>query len=74
MVNAGSAGLPFDGDHRPSYAQLFWGDNYWHANIVRIDYNLAKAAQDFHLTGYIHDAGPLAELVLVELLEARSQL
>jgi hypothetical protein len=74
VVNAGSAGLPFDGNNRPSYAQITLQENHWRATIVRVDYNLIKAAEDFRLTGYIDDAGPLAELVLVELLEARSQL
>jgi predicted phosphodiesterase len=74
VVNAGSAGLPFDGDQRPSYAQLTWQLDGWHAEIIRIEYNYSNALSDFHTTRYLDDAGPLAELVLMELLEARSQL
>ena len=74
VVNAGSAGLPFDGDRRPSYAQLTWQDGNWQAKIIRVDYDLKQAASDFHTAGYLVGAGPLAKLVLLELLEARSQL
>lgn len=74
VVNAGSAGLPFDYDVRASYARLTWGINGWNAEIVRVAYDLDKAAEDFFTTGFIPEAGPLAKLVLIELREARSQL
>ena len=74
IVNAGSSGLPFDLNWRPSYAQLSWINNRWKAEIVRVNYDISKAEKDFKTTGYIEDAGPLAKLVLIELLEARSML
>ena len=74
VVNAGSTGLPFDGDRRPSYAKLSWSDDHWDAEIVRFDYDHEKAVEDFDVTGYLKNAGPLTELVLIELKEARSQL
>jgi predicted phosphodiesterase len=74
VVNAGSAGLPFDGDTRPAYAQLTYHKGKWNAEIVRVEYDLQAAERDFYTSGYLPDAGPLVELVLVELREARSQL
>jgi putative phosphoesterase len=74
VVNAGSVGLPFDGDTRPSYAQLTWHRDGWRARIVRLDYDLAAAEQDFFQSGYYPQAGPLVELVLIELRTASSQL
>ena len=38
------------------------------------DIFLRRAEQDFYDTGYLEQAGPLAELVLIELREGRSQL
>jgi predicted phosphodiesterase len=74
VVNTGSAGLPFDLDHRPAYARLSWSEMGWEAEIVRVPYDLEAAVADFFTTGFIPEAGPLADLVLVELREARSQL
>lgn len=74
VVNAGSAGLPFDGNVQPSYAQLSYQNNYWYANIVRVDYDINLAIKDFYQTDYLNDAGPLSQLVLIELREARSLL
>jgi predicted phosphodiesterase len=74
VVNAGSAGLPFDGDTRPSYARLTWQQNVWHAEIVRVSYNLAAAERDMTESGYLNEAGPLIPLVQVELRQARGLL
>ncbi len=74
VVNAGSAGLPFDRDTRPSYAQLTWEDGRWEARIVRVEYDLRLAEEDFYRSGYVDEAGPLIQLVLIELRQARSQL
>ena len=54
VVNAGSAGLPFDGDTRPAYAQLTWQSDGWKARITRVDYDLAQAERDFYEEG-CHD-------------------
>jgi putative phosphoesterase len=74
VVNAGSSGLPFDGDTRPTYARISWINREWQAEIVRVDYDFGQAEQDFYTTGFIEDAGPLATLVLRELKLAHSQL
>lgn len=74
VVNAGSAGLPFDQDTRAAYARLSWSKQGWDAEIIRLEYDLAAAERDFYDTGYYEGAGPLIRLVLRELLTARSHL
>ncbi|MCK5644023.1 MAG: metallophosphoesterase family protein, partial [Gammaproteobacteria bacterium] len=39
VVNAGSVGLPFDGDTRLAYAQLIWQGENWKTEIVRLEYD-----------------------------------
>jgi hypothetical protein len=74
LVNAGSSGLPFDGDQRPSYAQLSHVNGSWNARIVRVDYDRQLAESDFASSGYLDGGGPLVQLVLIELRTASSQL
>lgn len=74
IVNAGSVGLPFDGNLRTGYAQLQWHGDQWRATLVRLDYDIERAERDFYETGFLEEAGPLAQLVLVELQKALSQL
>jgi predicted phosphodiesterase len=74
VVNAGSAGLPFDGDWRLSYAQLTWHNTAWHAGIIRLEYDRAQAERDFAESGFLDEGGPLARLMLRELQFAQSQL
>ncbi|MFQ5575802.1 MAG: metallophosphoesterase family protein [Anaerolineae bacterium] len=72
VVNAGAAGLPFDGDTRAAYARLEWRNGGWQAQIVRLDYDRARAARDFYTTGFYDEGGALAHLILQELRHARS--
>ena len=74
VVNAGSVGLPFDSDQRLAYAQITLSKSGWQASIIRLPYDTLQAERDFFDTGFYTDAGPLAELVLIELRQARSQL
>jgi predicted phosphodiesterase len=74
VVNAGSAGLPFDGDTRVSYAQMTLHKGRWDAKIVRLDYDRAQAERDFSESGFLDEGGPLAQLILTELRTAHSQL
>ncbi len=74
VVNAGAAGLPFDGDRRASYAQLTWRNGRWEGRIVRLNYDRRQAEHDFEDSGILDNAGPLARLMLVELRTAHSQL
>jgi putative phosphoesterase len=74
VVNVGSAGLPFDGDPRAAYAQVWREDGEWRAEIVRLDYDRAQAERDFVDSGMLEEGGPLAHLMRVELRIARSQI
>jgi len=74
IVNAGSVGLPFDGDRRAGYAQISLQDGVWDAEIIRLPYDIAQAEEDFYTTGFLEQAGPLADLILFELEHAYPQL
>ena len=74
IINAGSAGLPFDGDKRLSYAQLSWENGLWEAEIIRLKYDTSEAEHDFIASGYLEGGGPLVRLVQIELKTASSQL
>ena len=73
VVNAGSAGLPFDGDIRPSYAQLTWHAG-WQATIERVDYDRDQAARDYAASGFMRDSGPIAALIYDEFRTAHPRL
>jgi predicted phosphodiesterase len=74
VVNAGSAGLPFDGDPRVSLAVLDWKAGHWQARIERVAYDRSAAERDFVSTGYLADGGPMIPLILDELRHARPRL
>jgi putative phosphoesterase len=74
VVNTGSAGMPFDGDLRASYAQLLFDRGEWRAKIVRLEYDRAAAEKDFFDSGFIDEAGPLARIMLWEFRQARGYL
>ena len=67
VVNVGSVGSPFDGDGRASYGQFTWTPDGWEAEIIRLDYDRAQTEQDYVNSGFLKGAGPLAQLMLVEL-------
>jgi len=74
VVNVGAVGMPFDGDWRAAYAQLTWQNGQWEAEIVRLTYDRESVAEQFYASGFIPDAGPLAEIMLLELRQARSHI
>ena len=72
VVNAGSAGAPFDLDWRPSYGRFSWSEQAgWDAEIRRIPYDRSLIEKDYVRSGFLDGAGPLAQLMLVELRSAR---
>jgi predicted phosphodiesterase len=73
VVNAGSVGLPFDGDARAGYAQLTWR-NGWQAAIARVAYDRGQTERDYRATGFLHDSGVIAELIYEEFRTARPRL
>lgn len=74
VVNVGSAGLPFDGDHRAAYGQLTWHRGQWQAEIIRLDYDRRQAEQDFYDSGYLEGGGILTRLIIDEFHIARPHL
>ncbi|MEA2008095.1 MAG: metallophosphoesterase family protein [Chloroflexota bacterium] len=72
IINAGSVGLPFDGDTHPSYAQIHWQDSHWEAKIIRVDYDREAAIHDFYESGFLTGGRGMAKIILSELKLARS--
>ena len=72
VVNTGSIGLPGDGDGRASYGRVTWqARRGWRAEIVRVAYDRAAAERDLFTSGFLAEAGPEAEMALVEFRAAR---
>jgi predicted phosphodiesterase len=61
IVNTGSAGAPFDGDPRPSYALL---DSRraaaWRVTIRRVDYDRSRVDAGYRASGLASDGGVLS--------------
>ncbi len=70
IVNVGSVGSPFDQDRRASYGRFTWDRAGWQADIVRLPYDTAQTERDYVESGFLTEAGPLAQLMLVELRRA----
>lgn len=62
IVNAGSAGFPFDGDPRPAWSVLALERGAWRAEIVRVEYNREAVIQDL-LTSDHPDAETFARRI-----------
>lgn len=72
IVNAGSVGLPGDGDWRAGYGRLTWTNlGGWQAEIKRVAYDREQTERDYISSGFLAEAGPTALLTLVELRSAR---
>lgn len=72
IVNIGSVGLPFDGDWRSSYGRFTWTkNNGWRVELQRLEYDRPQAIRDLFSSGFIAEAGPFAQLVLIELQISR---
>ena len=71
VVNIGSVGLPGDGDGRAAHGRVTWRRGGWQAAIRRVGYDRAAAERDFFASGYMDEAGPEAEMSLVEFRAAR---
>ncbi|MFO8037792.1 MAG: metallophosphoesterase [Anaerolineales bacterium] len=71
IVNAGSVGLPFDGNTRPSYAQIRATPKGVEIAVRRFDYDRDRAIQDFYETNFMEEGGPMVKIILQELLSAK---
>ncbi len=75
VVNAGSVGLPFDGDVRAAYALATWqASRGWLAEIRRVAYDRERTARAFKQSGFLAQAGPAARLIYEEFKRARPYL
>ncbi len=70
VVNVGSVGAPFDRDTRASYGRFLWTHDGWQSEIIRLPYDIAQTERDYVESGFLGEAGPLAQLMLVELRRA----
>jgi putative phosphoesterase len=66
LVDAGSCGLPRDGDTRAAYAIISWSDGKWQAEHRRVEYDLQEVVIQLQNSGM-----PSAERRIRILLEAR---
>jgi predicted phosphodiesterase len=71
VVNIGSVGAPFDKDRRAGYGQFTWSCKGWQARVTRVEYDRQKTERDYVESGFLDEAGPLAQLMLLELRKAR---
>ncbi len=71
VVNIGSVGASFDGDRQLSYGRFTWTATCgWQSEIVRLPYDYDRIEQDYETSGFLDEAGPLTQLMLVELRRA----
>ena len=72
VVNIGSVGSPFDENPSPGYGRFTWhAKQGWQANIIRLPFDRSTIEQDYVTSGFLDEAGPLAQLMLVELRKSR---
>jgi putative phosphoesterase len=74
VVNSGSVGLPFDGNQQAAYAQIQWSSGMWHAEIVRLGYDIEKTKMAYQTNKFTEEAGPLTQIMAAELDRAASLL
>lgn len=74
VVNAGSVGLPFDGDRRAGYARATARRSGWHVVIKRLAYDWRAAWRDCVTEEFVTGSGPVARLISRELEVARPLL
>lgn len=71
VINVGSVGAPFDGDRQLSYGRFTWSVKQgWQSEIVRLPYDYDRTERDYKTSGFLDEAGPLTQLMLVELRRA----
>lgn len=72
VVNIGAVGSPFDSDRRLSYGRFTWQPSAgWRSEIVRLPYDYEQIERDYVTSGFLDEAGPFTQLMLVELRKAR---
>ncbi|WP_343390232.1 hypothetical protein [Candidatus Amarobacter glycogenicus] len=51
-------------------ARFTWTRDGWQSDIIRLPYDIAQTERDYVESGFLDEAGPLAQLMLVELRRA----
>ncbi|QEP43276.1 metallophosphoesterase [Ectothiorhodospiraceae bacterium BW-2] len=66
VVNTGSVGSSFDRDYRPSYGRFLFRQGRWQSEIRRVAYDRSRIYRDYESSGFLEEAGPLAQVMLME--------
>jgi predicted phosphodiesterase len=74
VVNAGSVGLPFDGDRRAAYALIDIDGDAVSAQIRRVDYPVGNTLAAYNRTGFLAAGGATSQMLSLELEYARPHL
>ena len=74
VVNAGSVGLPFDGDRRAGYARATARRAGWEVEIKRLTYDWRAVWRDCVTDEFVVGSGPVARMISRELEVARPLL
>lgn len=71
VVNIGAVGSSFDGDRRLCYGRFSWtAAAGWHSELRRLEYDFSAIEQDYVTSGFLAEAGPFTQLMLIELRRA----
>ncbi len=70
VVNVGSVGLPFNRDRRAQYALFHYSDGEWRVELRQVEYDVERALEIHHESGFAREGGITARLLAIELQEA----
>lgn len=71
IVNIGAVGSSFDGDRRLCYGRFTWSEQSgWESELVRLAYDYDQIERDYVESGFLEEAGPFAQLMLIEMRRA----
>lgn len=74
VVNTGSVGLPFNQDPRAQYVVLHVDASICEVEFRRVEYDVSRVVEIYSQTGFLTAGGVTAQLLLMELAEARPYL
>lgn len=74
VVTAGSVGMPLDGDVDGKFVVLEQLGDEWRVEQRRIRYDVEATVRRCIETGYLEEAGPMARLMLQEIVTGRHQM
>lgn len=73
LVIAGSVGIPMQEVSKAEYVQLIC-DGEWQVNHVQVPYNREQAAKEYIESGFVKEGGPIAWLLLDEIISSTRRL